>query len=110
MEDEFQYIAKVDEIEEGKGRPFVMGEHRIALVRHEGVLYGVDDVCPHADASLAFGPVKDGCIICPWHYAEFKLETGEAMSGPVARGIRTYEVKEVDGDIFIKLKKPEATD
>lgn len=102
-EDEFQFIAKADEIEEGKGRPFVIGDHRIALVRYEDTLYALDDLCPHADASLAFGPVKDGCLICPWHYAEFDLKTGDALSGPVTRGIRTYDLKIVDGDILVKI-------
>ncbi|MDF1816617.1 MAG: Rieske (2Fe-2S) protein [Verrucomicrobiales bacterium] len=104
-EDEYQFIAKDEEIEEGKGRPYVMGDHRIALVRYEGALYALDDLCPHADASLAFGPVKEGCLICPWHYAEFDLKTGEVMSGPSPRGIRTYELKVEEGDILIKLAK-----
>lgn len=100
---EYKFVAKSDEIEEGKGRPYTVGEKRIALVRYEGTIYAVDDLCPHADASLAFGPVKEGCIICPWHYAEFKLDTGEALSGPVDRGIRTYEVKEESGEILLKV-------
>ncbi len=102
-EDQFQFIAKSEEITEGKGRPYVIEEHRIALIRYEGTVYAVDDVCPHADASLAFGPVKNGCLICPWHYAEFDLKTGEALSGPVTRGIRTYQIKEQDGEIWIKV-------
>ena len=101
--EEFQFIAKEEDIEEGKGRPFTMGDHRIAVVRYEGELYALDDLCPHADASLAFGPVKEGCLICPWHYAEFDLKTGDVRSGPSPRGIRTYELKVEGGDILIKL-------
>lgn len=102
-EDEFQFIAKADEIEEGKGRPYVLGDHRIALVRYEGEIYALDDLCPHADASLACGPVEKGCLVCPWHYAEFDLKTGDVLSGPATRGLRTYEIKEQDGDILIKV-------
>ncbi len=101
---EFQFIAKAEEIEEGKGRPYEIGPHRIALIRHQGRLYGVDDLCPHADASLAFGPVEDGCLTCPWHYAQFDLETGDVLSGPATRGIRTYELKEEDGDILVRIE------
>ncbi|GEM_PF-477484 len=97
-------LAKSAELEEGKGRPYELDGHRIALVRHEGIVYAIDDLCPHADASLAFGPVENGCIACPWHYAEFRLSTGEALSGPTPRGIRTYAVEESDGQVSICLE------
>ena len=100
----FRPIAKSDELEEGKGRPYEMDGHRIALVRHEGKVYAIDDLCPHADASIAFGPVENGCIACPWHFAEFSLATGEVLSGPSPRGIRTYEVREENGEVLIQIE------
>ena len=100
----FRTIARSDELEEGKGRPYEMDGHRIALVRHEGKVYALDDLCPHADASIAFGPVENGCIACPWHFAEFKLETGEVLSGPSPRGLRTYEVREENGEVQIQIE------
>ena len=99
----FRKLADSTELEEGKGRPYQLDGHRIALVRHDGRVYAVDDVCPHADASIAFGPVENGCIACPWHFAEFRLETGEVLSGPSPRGIRTYQVREEDGEVAIRL-------
>jgi len=99
----FLTIARSEELEEGKGRPYQLEGHRIALVRHEGVVYALDDLCPHADASIAFGPVENGCIACPWHYAEFDLRTGEVLSGPSPRGIRTYPVRESGGEVEICL-------
>lgn len=103
VEPVFHPLAPSDELEEGKGRPYELEGHRIALVRHEGVVYAIDDLCPHADASIAFGPVENGCIACPWHYAEFKLSTGEALSGPTPHGIRTYAVREDAGEVSICL-------
>ena len=102
-EDNFQFIAKSSEVEEGKGRPYTIGDFRIALVRFEGELYAVEDRCPHADASIAFGPVEEGCLICPWHYAAFDLKTGEAKCGPAVEGVPTYELKEVEGDVYVNL-------
>ena len=98
-----QQIARSEELEEGKGRPYQLEGHHIALVRHEGLVYGLDDLCPHADASIAFGHVENGCIACPWHYAEFDLRTGAVLSGPSPRGIRTYQVRENDGHVEICL-------
>ncbi len=105
MKTEFQPIARSEEIEEGKGRPYQLKGHRIAIIRHAGSLYALDDLCPHADASIAFGPVENGCIACPWHYAEFDLRTGAVLSGPSPRGIRTYRVREGDGIVEICLEK-----
>lgn len=99
----FHVVADSSDLEEGKGRPYQVEGHRIALVRHEGTVYAVDDLCPHADASLAFGPVENGCIACPWHFAEFRLATGEVVGGPSPRGIRTYRVREEDGQVAIRL-------
>ncbi|MEX2577992.1 MAG: Rieske (2Fe-2S) protein [Verrucomicrobiales bacterium] len=99
----FRMIARSDELEEGKGRPYELEGRRIALVRHRGVVYALDDLCPHADASIAFGPVENGCIACPWHFAEFALETGEVLGGPSPRGLRTYRVRESDGEVGIQL-------
>jgi len=100
----FQKIARSEDLVEGKGRPYQLDDYRIALVRHEGVVYALDDLCPHADASIAFGPVENGCIACPWHYAEFDLRTGAVLSGPSPSGIRTYEVREADGEVEICLE------
>ncbi len=104
----YQNIARSEELEEGKGRPYQLEGHRIALVRHEGVVYALDDLCPHADASIAFGPVENGCIACPWHYAEFDLRTGAVLSGPSPRGIRTYAVRERNGHVEICLDEARA--
>lgn len=100
---QFQFLADSSELQENKGRSYVLEGHRIALVRHEGEIYALDDLCPHADASIAFGPVENGCIACPWHFAEFKLETGEVACGPSPRGIRSYLVRESEGKVEICL-------
>ncbi|MCG8599786.1 MAG: non-heme iron oxygenase ferredoxin subunit [Verrucomicrobiales bacterium] len=101
----FSVLANSSDLEEGKGQPFELDGHRIALVRHDGEIYAIDDLCPHADASMAFGPVENGCIACPWHFAEFRLETGEVLSGPAARDIRSYQVREIDGKVEVCVER-----
>lgn len=101
----FRKIASSSELAEGAGRPYTLEGHRIALVRHQGKVYAIEDRCPHADASMAFGPVENGCIACPWHFAEFRLETGEVLSGPATEGIATYEVREIDDTVEICLER-----
>jgi nitrite reductase/ring-hydroxylating ferredoxin subunit len=101
----FHPLAPSSDLLEGKGRPYQLAGHRLALVRCDGVVYALDDLCPHADASIAFGPVENGCIACPWHYAEFDLRTGSVLSGPATSDIRTYLVRESDGQVEICLER-----
>lgn len=44
------------------------------------------DICPHLDLPLtAFGPVevRHDRLICPWHYWEFDLSTGQCRYAPL---------------------------
>lgn len=104
----FQPVARSEDLEEGKGRPYALVGHRLALVRHGGVVHALEDRCPHADASIACGPVENGVIACPWHYAEFDLETGAVLSGPAACGIPVYPVLEENGVVSVALDEAES--
>lgn len=100
----YREIARSTDLEEGKGRPYAIEGHRLALVRHGGMVYALDDQCPHAEASIALGPVENGVIACPWHFAEFELRSGAVLSGPACKGIATYPVKEEDGIVSVALE------
>lgn len=100
----FYPIARSTDLAEGKGRPFTVEGHRIALVRVDGVVRAVGDLCPHADASIAFGQVENGCITCPWHYAEFDLRTGQVLCGPATEDIPVYAVREEDGIVSVGIE------
>lgn len=97
-------VARSEDLEEGKGRPFHVEGRRLALVRYEGIVHALEDICPHADASIACGPVENGCIACPWHYAEFDLKTGAVLSGPATEDIPVYPVREEGGVVSVALE------
>lgn len=100
----FHPVARSEDLQEGKGRPYAVEGRRLALVRHDGVVHALEDRCPHADASIACGPVENGVIACPWHYAEFDLETGAVLSGPAGCGIPVFPVREEDGVVSVALE------
>ncbi len=105
----FHPVVEAEKLEENKGQPFTIEGQRIVIVRHAGKIYALDDRCPHADASIALGPVENGCIVCPWHYAEFSLETGDALSGPATETIPTHQVRENEGMIEICLAEEQSS-
>lgn len=100
----YQVIGDAADVAENRGKAYIVDGVQIAVIRHEGRLHAMDEFCTHADASLAFGIVKDGCVACPWHYAEFDLETGAAKSLPAVKPVRIFPVRETaDGKIEVAI-------
>jgi len=97
-------IGAASEVGDERGKAYLVNDVRLAVFRHEGKLHALDEMCTHAEASLAFGTIEDGCVACPWHYAQFDLETGEAKSLPAVTGVKTYPVRETDdGKIEVEI-------
>ncbi len=82
----------------------VAGRAAVAVSRWDGEYFVSDDVCPHAEASLSAGYVEDGRIICPVHFAEFDLGSGDVHNPPIGCGkLRFYPVTIIDGAVFADL-------
>ncbi|MFK5923232.1 MAG: non-heme iron oxygenase ferredoxin subunit [Verrucomicrobiota bacterium] len=101
-------LGRADDIEEGQARSFSLpaelGGNAIAVFHQQGEWYALDDCCSHARIPIVDGPIKNGCLMCPWHYAEFDLKTGAALSGPATEAIRSYPVRlNETGTIEVKL-------
>ena len=96
-------VASVSEVESGKGVAFDVGEKRIAVFNKDGSFYALDDTCPHAGASLAEGDLEGDNVICPWHYAEFSLETGTVGCPPAAAGVQCYKVVLEGEDLKVEV-------
>ncbi|MFV0459287.1 MAG: bifunctional 3-phenylpropionate/cinnamic acid dioxygenase ferredoxin subunit [Actinomycetales bacterium] len=81
-------------------------DYDIAICNDEGELYAVDDTCTHSLASLSEGWIEECRVECPLHSAEFDLKTGEALSLPAVKPVRTYRVEVVDGRVLLFPGQP----
>ena len=91
-------LAELDEIpEEGTLGVETDDETPIALVRTEGEVFAVRDVCSHAEVALSEGEVEDGTIECWLHGSCFDLRSGSPINPPATQPVPTYDVK-IDGD------------
>ena len=91
-------VAELDEIpEEGVLGIETDDETPIALVRTEGEIDALRDVCSHAEVRLSEGEVEDGTIECWLHGSCFDLKSGAPINPPATRPVPTYDVK-IDGD------------
>jgi 3-phenylpropionate/trans-cinnamate dioxygenase ferredoxin component len=92
-------VCSVDDVKSGEARAFVVGPHKIAVVRIDDDWYAIGDTCTHQRISLAEGEVDPETrqIECWKHGSCFSLVTGEPSSLPATRPEPVYAVQ-VDGD------------
>jgi nitrite reductase/ring-hydroxylating ferredoxin subunit/uncharacterized membrane protein len=96
-------VAAADELKIDQMKLLRVGQRRIVLARTERGHVAFDDRCTHRGGSLADGALACGTVQCPWHGSQFDVNTGEVRQGPAEEGIKTYEVSERDGRVWVSL-------
>jgi Na+-transporting NADH:ubiquinone oxidoreductase subunit F len=69
----------------------------------DGTLYATDGICTHGNTHLADGLVKGKLIECPKHNGRFDITDGSPQRQPACVALKTYQVREHDGKIFLDL-------
>lgn len=101
-------LGKV-EVPEGTMRSVRLAERRyVLLVRLEGSLYALDDLCNHAGCQLSRGRLEGGRVVCPCHLMAFDVRTGALQTVPrLCEDQPTLEVEERNGELLVTLPDPE---
>jgi nitrite reductase/ring-hydroxylating ferredoxin subunit/DMSO/TMAO reductase YedYZ heme-binding membrane subunit len=95
-DDGWIFAATVDAIADGHGIAMaVAGGERIAVVRYDGKLSALSNLCAHQNGPLGEGRVLDGCITCPWHGFQYRCADGCAPP-PFTEKVATFRLK-LDG-------------
>ncbi len=81
------------ELVEGTATRVVVDGVAVCLVRTEGEVHAIDDMCSHADVSLSEGEVDGLTIECWLHGSRFDLVTGRPTGLPATRPVPVYPVK-----------------
>lgn len=95
-------LASVEDIPEGNAIAIELGEKRVAVFRHEGEWFALDETCPHRGGPLHEGTIQSGVLYCPWHQWQFELRTGCSPLNPLSR-VSTYPVVVEDGALWVEL-------
>jgi len=93
----FARVCKLSDIEESGALHVDVGDVPVAVVRSEGELYAVQDICSHADIPLSEGDVDGSTIECWLHGSRFDLRTGKPTGPPAVTAVPVYPVR-LDGD------------
>jgi nitrite reductase (NADH) small subunit len=100
---EFQRMCSVAELPaEGTAKELYAGGRALCVVRMNGEISAMDNVCPHRGAPLAEGTVEEGRLICPWHAWAFDPRTGQADESAEDR-VRIYEIKLDGNDVYARV-------
>ena len=96
-------LCSVDDVKPDSATRFVVGRHKIALVRVGDDFYAIGDTCSHADYSLSEGEVDPEAlqIECWKHGSCFSIETGQPDTLPATRPVPTYDVRVEGDDVFV---------
>ena len=96
-------LCVLDDLPEGIGRAFRVGDTAIAVFRtRTGRVFAVDGVCPHRGGPLADGMLAGDQVVCPYHAFRFDARSGACDQGNVC-SIKTYPVDVRDGAVVVTL-------
>lgn len=83
--------------------PVEVDDRFVVLVKVDGHVFCMDDVCTHDGGPLSEGDLENSCLICPRHGAKFDVRTGQALTMPATEPTTTHQVKILDDHIWVKL-------
>ncbi len=93
---------KASDIPPGTCKSGVADGQSVAIFNVDGTLYATQAECTHMGGPLCEGTLLGETVICPWHGSEFNVRTGEVITGPATRPLKTYQVSvQQDGVIAI---------
>ena len=106
MKNDYKKICQVSDLEESRGKRFLIDDVEIAVFKINDEVYAVNNICPHQHTALIYdGFIEDGCVVCPAHGWMFNLKTGKQPTG--ASGLDTYPTKIIDEEVFVLVNKKE---
>ena len=73
---EFVKACAIDAVVDGGALRVMIDGIPVAIVRSEGEVYAIHDVCSHANVPLSEGEIEDQTIECWLHGSRFDLVTG----------------------------------
>jgi nitrite reductase (NADH) small subunit len=88
---------------DGRSRWVVEHDGRsYAVFERDGELVVTDALCPHRGGPLIEGLIRDGAIVCPWHWYAYDLTSGKCRTTKQYE-LATYPVLTCDGALFAEV-------
>jgi 3-phenylpropionate/trans-cinnamate dioxygenase ferredoxin component len=102
---EFTRACSLDDLADGEPLAVEVGGEPVAIVRTEGEVFAIRDVCSHAEIALTEGDVDGYTIECWLHGSCFDLRTGEPTNKPATVAVPVYPVKIEGDDVLVSIEE-----
>lgn len=79
-------------------------KRRVAVARVDATLYAFDDLCPRDRCPLSAGRLEGTTIMCQCAGCQFDITTGEVLRGPADAPLRTYVVRDQEGQLQARVE------
>jgi len=101
-ESAFEPVASIAELAEGTILQRVRSTgDAICLVRHNGRISALSDICTHQHFSMSQGDLlEDGTLQCAWHGARYDCRTGEVKQVPATSPLPVFRVR-LEGETIL---------
>ena len=81
----------------------VQGE-QVVVINAGGILYAIENSCPHAGRPLGGGERAGLILTCPYHGYTYNIKTGKNIDAPdEEEPVKTYPVRIESGQVSIRL-------
>ncbi|MGN6204790.1 Rieske 2Fe-2S domain-containing protein [Humibacter sp.] len=97
-------VAAETDVTEGKPLRVTADGVPVMLVKQDGVVRALSATCTHAGGPLDEGTLVDGCVQCPWHGSEFRLDDGTVERGPASVPEPVWEVRVAGGRVSVRSR------
>src|SRR3954462_5715608 len=96
---DFEAVASVRDLNEGAILQRVRsGGDAVCLVRQNGEISALSDICTHQHFSMSLGDLlQDGTLQCAWHGARYDCRTGAVRQVPAINPLPVFQVQ-LNGD------------
>lgn len=91
-------LGHVQDLAANEAHRFEFDGEDIVVVRDGNTVYAIEDRCSHAEVALSDGDVNGCEIECFLHGATFDVRTGEPLSLPATKPVKTFPVRIEDPD------------
>jgi sulfoxide reductase heme-binding subunit YedZ len=99
-EDGFVPVATSADLVLDSGKIVVAGGERIALFLRNDRIFALSNVCRHQGGPLGEGRIVAGCLTCPWHGYQYRVEDG-CSPPPFTEVVPTYSVRLIAETIYV---------
>ena len=101
-ESAFEAVASLGELAEGTVLQRVRSSgDAICLVRQNGEISALSDICTHEHFSMSLGDLLgDGTLQCAWHGTRYDCRTGEVKQIPATSPLPVFRVR-LEGEMIL---------